>query len=407
VVTKKTEFSISGGFRWATAAGLITLMALSACQSSNLGLGGSSGNRAANNTPVMTPNPKGEVFGQGTVRISLLIPKSAPGNAARVASEIRNGALLAMKDFGQNTLQLVIKDTEGQAAPAQQAASEAVQEGSSAILGPLFAANVSAASGIAQPANVTMLAFSTDSSVARSGVYLLSYTPQDDTRRILNYSISQGARSIVAYLPDSAEGLLRANVLRQIAGSAGASVNIFKYSRSTDSIRKVVGESAAVFSSSNAIYIPDGGAVPNVILSSLKQNGLKTTGKQILGSGNWETVKTTDPLVAGAVYPGRDITNFNTFSSRYETNYNSKPGHHAALGYDAVTLMSELVRQNGPQKAFRKRTLETKRGFAGINGIFRLRSNGTSQRGLAVYQIIGGKGQLVSPAPRSFSLSGT
>ena len=106
-------------------AGLCLAMALAACQSSGLGL---EGNRveAQNTAPVLTPNPAGEVFGQGQVRVALLVPKTAPGNGATVANEIRNGALLAMQDFGKSTIQIVIKDTAGQAASAQSAANEAV-----------------------------------------------------------------------------------------------------------------------------------------------------------------------------------------------------------------------------------------------------------------------------------------
>lgn len=95
-------------------AGLAALLSLSACQSANLGLGNLPNE---NGERVLSANPKGEVYGQGKVRVALLLPKSAAGNAAKVAQEIRNGALLAMSDFGNDILQLVIKDTAGQAAP--------------------------------------------------------------------------------------------------------------------------------------------------------------------------------------------------------------------------------------------------------------------------------------------------
>lgn len=388
------------------AISILALLMLSACQSSNLGIDTRSG-QDTGTARTLAANPNGEVFGQGSVRATLIVPKSAPGNAARVANEIRNGALLAMKDFGQNTLQLVIKDSGGQAAPAQQAASEAVQEGASIIIGPLFAGNVSAVSGITQPANITVLGFSTDSSVARRGTYLLSYAPEDDAERILNYAVSQGSRSIIAFLPNNRVGTLNESVLRQTLGSVGATVKVFKYARTIESIREAVGNSASVWEAADSVYIPDGDQIPTTILSSLSQNGLSLSGKQIYGSGNWESVKLSDPKLKGALYSGRDTANFQAFATKYETNYNSKPSVLAALGYDSVTLVSELVRQNGTERAFATRNLENKRGFAGINGIFRLRSNGTTERGRAVYKVQNGVGQLVSPAPKSFSRSGT
>ena len=180
-----------GAFVRSKFLALVLAAGLSACQSAGLNSateGLSTGDNAAGIT--LTPNPQGEVFGQGQTRITLLIPKTAPGNAAAIANEIRNGALLALQDFGQNTIQLVIKDTKGQAADAQGAAAQAVSEGSTAIIGPLFSSSVSAASGVAMPAGRTMIAFSNDVSVARRGVYLLSYTQQADTLRMMNYALS-------------------------------------------------------------------------------------------------------------------------------------------------------------------------------------------------------------------------
>ena len=103
---------------------------------------------------VLNPNPQGETLGQGPVRVALLAPITIPGAAALVAAELKNGASMAMQDFGQNNIQLVIKDTKGQAARAQTVAGQAISEGAAMIIGPLFAANVSAASAMTLPSRV-------------------------------------------------------------------------------------------------------------------------------------------------------------------------------------------------------------------------------------------------------------
>ncbi len=387
------------------ALAMLVGVSLSACQSASLNSAtdGLSGDTSQNPTIALTPNPKGEVFGQGTVRVSLLVPKTAPGNAASIANEIRNGALLALQDFGQNSIQLVIKDTAGQAASAQAVASEAISEGSSAIIGPLFSSSVSAASGVTQPAGKTMIAFSNDTTVAKRGVYLLSYTQQADTTRMMNYALSLGKRNFYAFLPDSAVGAIQESVLRQVAGQAGATVQIAKYERSGPGIETAVRAAAVGMASADAVYISEGGQIPSAVLSSLKRAGVDMSNKTILGSGQWESVKFGSPALEGALYTGRDVTNFNAFASRYQTTYNAQPGVFAALGYDAVTLASSLVGSKGATAAFQPTTIEDRRGFAGINGIFRMKSNGTAERGLAVYKVTGGAGKLESPAPTSFS----
>lgn len=387
--------------------GLVTLAACNSSSNVQNGLPNSTTAPVDQVVQTLTPNPKGEVIGSGNVRVALLVPTTIPGGAVAIAKELRNGAAMAMQDFAGGRLQLVVKDTKGQAAVAQTKANEAVSEGSTLILGPLFAANVSAASGITLPANVTTLAFSTDTSVARRGVYLFSYTPQEDTKRIISYAGSLGRRSIAAFLPNNAEGSLRERVLREMAGSSGLLLNVIKYDRTPAGIEKATLEGVGIVQTSDTIYVPEGGSIPALILSGLKRNGGKISEKTILGSGNWETVKTSDPVLAGAYYPGRDISKFNDFAARYQSKFGARPGVNAGLAYDAVTLAAEFVRLRGDGKtAFSSNTFENPNGFQGVNGAFRIRSDGTTQRGLAIYQIRGGKGTLAEPAVTRFSRTG-
>lgn len=380
----------------------ILAASLAACQSGSIGDGLQRPSVDVGTTPALSAQPKGEVIGQGQVRVSLLIPKTAPGNAAVAASQIYNGALLAMQDFGGDSIQLVVKDTKGTAADAQLVANEAIQEGSSAIIGPLFSGSVSAASAVAQPAGRPIIGFSTDASVARRGVYLISYTPQADTQRMIRFAISQGKRNIQAFIPNNAEGIIREAVLRQISGAQNVNINITKFDLSGPGIETAARSAAVNVQSSDAIYIPDGGQIPGVLLSSLKRSGVSLDGKQILGSGQWESVKLGDGALNNAWYTGRDITNFNSFATRYKTKFNSDASVLSAIGYDAVTLATTLVKSRGGQGAFTAATLEDRKGFAGINGIFRLNSNGTPQRGLAIYQVSNGAGSILEAAPKSF-----
>ena len=379
---------------------LLAGIILSSCQTGGLNV--DTGNDTSQTAPRLTENPSGEVYGRGNIRVALLIPKTAPGNGAKVAQEILNGALMALEDFGQNTIQLVVKDTVGQPTTAQTKAGEAVGEGASIILGPLFSANVNAASAMTQPAGRPILAFSTDASIAKRGVYLLSFTPQDDVRRIVSYASSQGKRSMIAFLPSNAYGAVVEGTLRQVAGRSGVEiVHIARYERSGEGIEAAVRDAAVYYENADTIYIPEGGNVPSAILGSIKRLRLPMADKQVMGSGRWESVKLGDRLLSGAIYPGRDISKFEPFSVRYEEKYGIKPGVNAALGHDAVTLTVELVRRNR-EKAFRANIIENANGFVGVNGIFRFRNQGTAERGLAIYRVTNGLGQLLVPAPSTF-----
>lgn len=388
---------------------LFIAMLLAACTTNNVRQGLPQPNQPSTTSQVekvLTPNPKGEVLGNGKVRVALLVPMSIPGGAAVAAQQLKNGAAMAMSDFANNSIQLVIKDTKGQAAVAQSAASQAVSEGSSLVLGPLFAANVSAASGITLPANVVLIGFSTDTSIARRGVYLLSFTPENDTRAIIKHASNIGRRSITAFLPQNAEGTVRERALRETAGALGIAVNIFKFGRDEASIAGAVSQSIAAVQGSDSIYIPTGGGVPSLILSSLSKNGVLIQEKQILGSGLWERIKPSN-ILNGALYPGRDLAKFSGFSTRYQSKFGVEPGVQAAIGYDAVTLVHQLLRQNPAATAFRPQALEAVSGFQGVNGIFRITGRGPSERGLSIYRIANGQKQVAQPAPLGFGRGGS
>jgi len=391
------------------AAALLVALILVACQTNNVRQGLPQSNQQSSTSAVekvLTPNPKGEVLGNGKVRVALLIPSSIPGGAAVAAQQLKNGATMAMSDFANNSIQLVIKDTKGQAAVAQTAATEAATEGSSLVLGPLFAANVSAASGITLPANVVLLGFSTDSSVARRGVYLLSFTPENDTRAIIKHASVIGKRSITAFLPQNAEGTVREKALRETAGALGLVVNVFKFGRDEASIKTAVTQSIAAVQGSDSIYIPTGGGVPSLVLSNLSKNGVLIQEKQVFGSGSWETIKPSS-ILNGALYPGRDLAKFSGFATRYQSQFGIEPGVQAAIGYDAVTLVHQLLRQNPAATAFRPQTLESTSGFQGVNGIFRITNRGPAERGLAIYRISNGQRQIAQPAPLGFGRGGS
>ena len=58
----------------------------------------------------------------------------------------------------------------------------------------------------------------------------------------------------------------------------------------------------------------------------------------------------------------------------------------ASLSYDAVTLIAALTKTQGA-KRFSPEVLTNASGYTGIDGIFRFRPDGTSQRGLAVLRV--------------------
>ena len=166
----------------------------------------------------------------GQVRIALILPLTAQGNAGLAAQSMKNAAEMALAEFKVSNVQLLVKDDGGSSQGAQSAAQQAISEGAEIIVGPLFAQSVSAAGQVARSRNIPVIAFSTDASVAARGVYLLSFLPETDVRRIISYAASRGKRSFAALMPDNAYGtVVEAAFQQEVARHGGRVVVLEKY----------------------------------------------------------------------------------------------------------------------------------------------------------------------------------
>jgi len=341
----------------------------------------------------------------GQVRIALILPLTAQGNAGLAAQSMKNAAEMALAEFKVSNVQLLVKDDGGSPQGAQGAAQQAISEGAEIIVGPLFAQSVSAVGQVARSRNIPVIAFSTDASVAARGVYLLSFLPETDVRRIVSYAASRGKRSFAALMPDNAYGtVVEAAFQQEVARHGGRVVVLEKYPHDANRTAEAVRRVAQAASQIDSIFIPDSpDAVPQ-IAQALAANGVDLKRVQLLGTGLWgdDTRIASEKLLDGGWYPSPKQTGFRNFSGRYRARYGQDPVRTATLAYDAVALVAALVKTQGMQR-FSEQVLTNPSGFAGIDGVFRFRPEGTNERGLAVLRVTPSGGQVISPAPKSFA----
>ncbi len=179
---------------------------LAGCAGLPLGAGFGTASIAEQPPGPAGPAQESVAVGAGQVKVGLILPLSGAGNAGVAGNSMKNAAELALAEFHSPDVQLLIKDDGATANGAQQAAQQALNENVEIILGPLFGLSVPATAQFARARNVPVIAFSTDSSVAGRGVYLLSFLPESDVNRIVDYAVSTGKRSFAALLPENAYG---------------------------------------------------------------------------------------------------------------------------------------------------------------------------------------------------------
>src|SRR4029453_15881168 len=379
-------------------AALASILLLAAC----------SGNLPDLSPPPPPPSQPGTPIGEGKVKAGLILPLSASGNAAVAAQSMRNAAEMALAEFNNPDLQLLVKNNGGNAPGPQQAAQRALDEGAEIILGPLFALTVSPVGRAARGRGVPVIAFSTDTNVAARGAFLLSFLPETDVDRIIGYAANQGRRSFAALVPDNAYGSVAEAAFKQaVARGGGRVVALERYPLDKAQMQGPVRNVAQAASGADAIFIPDGADAVSMVVQALTANGIDTKRVQLLGTGLWEDAQIfSNPQLDGAWYAGPDSTGFRNFSGPSRTRYGKDPVRTASLAYDAVALVAALVKTQGKQR-FSDDVLTNSSGFTGIDGLFRFRPDGTNQRGLAVMRVSPTGGQIISPPPKGFGGSAT
>ena len=382
---------------------------------------------------VATPAPT------GPIKVGLLLPLT--GNGANVGTEMLNAAQLALFDLGEDRFQLLPRDTKGTPAEAAEGARRLIAEGAKVILGPLFSPEVAAISPVIQAAGVNALTFTTEWQRAGNGTYVMGLVPAEQVARVLGYAQMRGIQRLGVLAPRTPYGeavlaavrdvaqrrniaIVReerygtetadmAGAVARLAGSGGSRSALETQKRSlaarTDEASRAAlarlqtqeAQSAGA-SPFDAVFVAEGGDKLRALAPMLAANRITQPQIRVLGTGLLDDPGlATLPALAGAWYAAPAPQGRLDFEARFDTLYHHKPQRLATLAYDATSLAAVLARS--PATAgFDTASLTNLSGFSGVDGIFRLRTDGLVERGLAVIEAAPGGPRVIDDSPGSF-----
>jgi ABC-type branched-subunit amino acid transport system substrate-binding protein len=352
----------------------------------------------------------GETIGTGNVRVALILPLTGPGQGAVVAQSLRNAAELALTEFQDPDVTILVKDDRGTPEGAREAAGQAIAEGAELIVGPVFAGSVQAAGQAARQAGRPVIAFSTDASVATRGVYLLSFLAQAEVDRIVDYAAAQGRRSVAALIPETTYGNVVEAQFREAAARRGlrvAAIERYPAGQPQAAVQRLAGVIGGAAPQADTLFVPDTGEGLAAVSQALQTAGFSPQRVKPIGTGVWNEPRVFAlPAFQGGWFAAPDNRGFNAFAARYRARFNADPTRLATLSYDAVSLAAALARTQGSQR-FTEGVLTNPSGVAGADGVFRFRPDGLNDRALAVQEIRGGGAVTVNAAPRALAPAGT
>jgi ABC-type branched-subunit amino acid transport system substrate-binding protein len=340
----------------------------------------------------------------GPPKVGLLLPLS--GSSAALGQAMLQAAEMALFDTPDNGVELLPRDTQGAAPGAADAARDVIAQGARLIIGPLLAAEVEAVKPVAAAAHVPVLAFSNAVQYAGNGVFLLGFQPGQEISRVVLFAKARGYSRFAMLAPRSPYGDIAVSAFKDAIQAAGAQLaRLDYYDPAATNLDPVVKRFAAN-ANFDALMIPDGDGRLKMLAPLLPYDDIDPDTVKFLGTGLWdEPGLGIEPALNGGWYAAPAPEPRAAFQSRYLTLYKQPPPRLATLGYDTAALAVALAKV-APDGGYSLDALANPSGFSGLDGLFRLNPDGTTQRGLAVLEVHRGVPVAVDPAPASFQALG-
>jgi hypothetical protein len=285
-----------------------------------------------------------------------------------------------------------------------------------------------------------MLAFTSDPSQSRPGVWVLGLTPEQQVRRLVTATMAQGKTRFAALLPPNDYGRAMSDALSRAlasAGAASADIRTADASMQADNVavRDLSGYASrrgpldSQIRAARAQHTPEGrkeaaelvkkpippppfdalllaatGEELSQIASLLPYYDIDQPTVRVLGPALWANPAALGGAnLNGAWYAAPDPATRSVFAQQYAAKYGAPAPGLADLAYDAAAI-ARVVSAGG---GFSAASLSRPEGFAGVDGVLGLQPDGSVRRGLAVFELQRGGPVIVEPSPDSLGAPGT
>lgn len=346
------------------------------------------------------------------VPVALLVPGgSASPSDALLATNLRQAAQLAITDLDGVQIDLRVYDTGGTPDGAAAAAARAADEGAKIVLGPVYAQEANAAGRAVAARGINVLSFSNNTDIAGGNVFVLGPTFQNSANRLVGYARSQGRGRIMIVhdqTPGGEAGRAAVDQAIRRSGATLAGTASYEFSQQgvSGAVPVIVSTAQSTGAQAMVLTADTAGALP-LLAQLLPEAGLSTETVRLIGLTRWDIPPATLSLpgVQNGWFALPDPSLNQQFQSRYTAAFGQPPQPIAGLAYDGIAAVGALLK-TGRSDALTASALTQGSGFVGTSGIFRLRLDGSNERGLAVAQIRNNQVYVIDSAPRSFGGAG-
>ena len=344
------------------------------------------------------------------IPVALLVPQSSEGTA-QIAADLENAARLAVAQLDDLQIDLRVYDTAGDAQVAAGVARQAVDDGAKIIIGPLYAEAANAVGTAVAEDGINVLSFSNNTTIAGGNVFVLGKTFENTANRIVAFADEQGKERAMVIHSDRIDGQMGLNAFQSAATNSSLRiVSAQSFELSQESVVNTVPliRASAEIEDVDTLFLTSSsaGALP-LLAQLLPEAGLDPTQIQYVGLTRWDIPTQTLELngLQGGWFAVPDLTRTENFSAQFQEQFDNRPHQLASLAFDGVAAIGALA-QEGFSDILTREALTQPSGFQGVDGIFRLKVDGTNERGLAIATVQDKQVLIIDPAPRSFAITG-
>ena len=359
------------------------------------------------NMPTTT-GPK--VDASQPIPVALLVPQSSEGTA-QIASDLENAARLAAAQLDDLEIDLRVYDTAGDATVAANIAQQAVDDGAKIIIGPLYAEAANAVGTAVADEGVNVLSFSNNTMIAGGNVFVLGKTFDNTAARVVSFAAEQGKERAMVIHSDRIDGQMGLNAFQAAAANSTLRiVSAQSFELTQESVVNTVPliRASAEIEDVDTLFLTSSsaGALP-LLAQLLPEAGLDPANVQYTGLTRWDIPPQTLELsgLQGGWFAVPDLARTESFSTQFQEKFGNRPHQLASLAFDGIAAIGALS-QAGFNDILTRAALTQPSGFQGVDGIFRLKDDGTNERGLAIATVQDKQVLIIDPAPRSFAISG-
>lgn len=223
---------------------------------------------------------------------------------------------------------------------------------------------------------------STSPELTRQGFGRVFRTVFNDTevgRQMAQYAVDRGYRRMVIYYARDEYGRALANAFEEQAASRGAQVvNRESYDPNLDANPVAAEQTVDTWSSYefDAVFVAGQDEQSALLISELRKRGIRVP---VLGSDALATpvflekggAAVEGTVIATAFHPDAPDAEVQRFDQAFAARYGGKPDVGAALGYDAVRVLAQAMREaqtTDPVKV--AAAMHRLTGFQGVTGAF-------------------------------------